>query len=267
MILTPRGCPLDCRLSGSSPSIFLGAGYKWRCHPQGWYQQVKKRAVPYIYSDEDVCALLKSAATLRHPLRAVSMTMLIGLLYVTGMRVGEALNLDVEDFNPSQGTLLIRNAKFGRQRIVVLHETTCTATTEYFQEPNRGKFGTDPDQPLLLSTQGRRLSYETVRDAWSRIKKGADLPQRPGARPRLHDLRHTFATNVMVKPYEQGDDADQTLSALAIWLGHSSPVYTHWYIQAVPELAAIGALLLETAEGDAQRQRSPHSCKNFLPST
>lgn len=252
--------PLDAHPSWVSARLSIvrqfakylaGSGMEVEVPPTRLVPTGKKRAVPYIYGDEDISSLLAGAYKLRHPLRAASMATLIGLLHVTGMRVGEALSLDVEDFNPTQGTLTIRNAKFGRERIVVLHETTCAAMTGYLQDPSREKFGTRLNTPLLLNTQGRRLSYETVCDAWSRIKKGVDLPQRPGARPRLHDLRHTFATNVMVRAYEQGDNTNQTLSALSIWLGHSSPVYTHWYIQAAPQLAAVGALLLETAEGDA----------------
>lgn len=211
------------------------------------------RAVPYIYDERDIDALIGAARRLHRPLRAATMATLIGLLSVTGMRIGEALNLDVGDFDLRRRTLLIRNAKFGRQRVVTLHDTACAALDgDYLHMPVRQQFSIQPDAPLLVNTMGGRLGPGTVREAWSRIVKNAQLSPRPGARPRIHDLRHTFATKTMIDAYANGRDPGQTLAALAIWLGHSSPAFTYWYVQAVPELATIAICLLDPDQEELQ---------------
>lgn len=207
------------------------------------------RAVPYIYDDHEIEALIEAAWRLHRPLRAASIATLIGLLSVTGMRIGEALNLDVGDFDPQRRTLLIRNAKYGRQRVVILHETACAALDGgYLSAPVRQQFSLSAEAPLLVNTLGGRLAAGTVSEAWSRIVGATKLSSRPSARPRIHDLRHTFATRTMIDAYANGRDTGQTLAALAIWLGHSSPAFTYWYIQAVPELAATAISLLDPAQ-------------------
>ena len=77
----------------------------------------------------------------------------------------------------------------------------------------------------------------------------AGLQVRAGARPRPHDLRHTFATRSMIEAYRSGRDPARTLTLLSAWVGHSNPADTYWYLQAAPEVAAIAAKLLE--EGPA----------------
>ncbi len=212
----------------------------------------RARAVPYIYTPSDIQLLMQAAGHLHRPLRAATMSVLIGLLTVTGMRIGEALSLDVGDVDHARATVLIRNAKLGRQRLVTLDATTCRALTDYLHFPQRTAFGLGAQSPLLTSTIGTRLSIGTVYDAWARILDRAQLPARPGARPRLHDLRHTFATRTMITAYQQGRDPAATLAALAIWLGHSSPAFTYWYLQSVPELATVAIARLDATEGQDQ---------------
>ena len=82
-----------------------------------------RRATPYLYSDDDIAALVAAVTTLRFPLRAATYQTLIGLLAVTGLRIGEALRLDRGDIDWDHGLLLVRDTKFGKSRMIPLHET------------------------------------------------------------------------------------------------------------------------------------------------
>src|SRR4030095_12111415 len=89
------------------------------------------RASPYLYSDADIAALITATSTLRTPLRQATLGTLIGLLAVTGIRVGEAIALDRGDLDPTAGRLLIRYGKFGKSRELVLHPSTLDALRRY----------------------------------------------------------------------------------------------------------------------------------------
>src|SRR5204862_519041 len=116
-----------------------------------------RRAVPYLYSAADITALFAQAERLRTPQRAAAIQTLIGLLAVTGMRIGEALSLDDEDFDTAEGTLLVRHAKFGKHRLLSLHPTAVTAVQGYRRL--RDQAFPHPASPALLvsSTGTRRL--------------------------------------------------------------------------------------------------------------
>lgn len=191
---------------------------------------------------------LTAACRLSTPLRAATMVTLTGLIAVPGMRIVEAMNLDIGDIDSDQGTVLIRHAKFDCERVVSLTPSAITAISTYLALPNRQRFGTRTTSPLFVSARGIRPGVRTIYDAWHRMCATAGITARAGARPRIHDLRHTFATNSVIDAYCFGNDPAATLSALAIWLGHTSPAYTYWYLEAVPALVASTAELLETSE-------------------
>lgn len=204
-----------------------------------------RRATPYLYTDADVQALMSAADELFTPLRAATMKTLTGLLAVTGMRIGEALRLTIDDLDLDEGVVLITRAKYGRQRIVLLDPTSCRAITDYLHRPDRCRAGLAPERPVLTTGKGTRVPESNARGAFHTMTQHAGLPARPGARPRPHDLRHAFATRAMIEAYATGDDPARTLTLLAVWLGHSDPADTYWYLQAAPEVAAIAARRLE----------------------
>lgn len=204
-----------------------------------------RRATPYLYTDADVRALMKAAADLFTPLRSATMSTLTGLLAVTGMRIGEALKLTIADLDLQQRTVLIAHAKFGRQRIVMLDPTACQAITMYLSLPARKRLGTSPEHPVFVTRTGTAMDERTAHGAFHQMSQHADLPTRPGARPRPHDLRHSFATRTMIDAYRSGRDPARTLTLLSVWLGHANPADTYWYLQAAPEVAALAALRLE----------------------
>lgn len=204
-----------------------------------------RRATPYLYADADVRALMRAAEELFTPLRASTMKVLTGLLTVTGMRIGEVLRLTVGDLDLDDGIVVIARAKFGRQRIVLLDATSCRAVRGYLHRPDRHRLGVAGERPLLTTGNGTCVPESNARGAFHRMTQHAGLPVRAGARPRPHDLRHSFATRAMIEAYSSGRDPARTLTLLSAWLGHSNPADTYWYLQAAPEVAAIAAGRLE----------------------
>jgi integrase/recombinase XerD len=204
-----------------------------------------RRATPYLYTNAEIGAFIKAADELFTPLRAATMKTLTGLLAVTGMRIGEALRLTIGDLDLDHGVIVITQAKFGRQRIVVLDATSCQALTGYLRRPDRQRLGIAPERPVLVTSRGTAVHERTAHDAFHRMTQHAGLPVRAGARPRPHDLRHTFATQTMIDAYRSGRDPARTLTLLSVWLGHANPADTYWYLQAAPEVAALAALRLE----------------------
>lgn len=204
------------------------------------------RASPYLYSPTDIAALIQATATLRTPLRQTTYATLIGLLAVTGMRVGEVIKLDRADVDLPEGRLLVRNAKFGKTRELTLHPTTVAALHRYVQLRTRSvPAGVSP--AFLVATTGSRLVYCNVWSTFHRLVGLAGLPPRTGTcRPRIHDLRHTFAVTAMIEAYAAGQDGQAQLTLLSTWLGHVHPASTYWYLSASPELMAQAGQRLDT---------------------
>jgi len=204
-----------------------------------------RRAVPYLYSGAEISALMAAAGTIRTPFRAATYQVLIGLLAATGMRVGEAIGLDRGDLDPEQGLLTIRGSKFGKSRQLPLHGSVLQALTGYarLRDSRPGR----PASPAFFpSTAGTRLIYNNVHWTFHELVKAVGLEPRSAAcRPRVHDLRHTFAVTTLVRWYAGGGDVAARLPLLSTWLGHADPSGTYWYLTGTPELLALAAARLE----------------------
>ena len=203
------------------------------------------RASPYLYSDTDIAALIAATNSLRTPLRRATFATLIGLLTVTGIRVGEAIALDRGDVDLASGRLLVRHGKFGKTRELALHPTTAEALRRYQRLRDRVAPGTGTSA-LFVSTAGTRLIYCNVHNAFHRLVRQAGLaPRSASCRPRIHDLRHSFAVRAMLDAYTAGEDGQIRLTLLSTWLGHVHPGSTYWYLSASPELMAVAGQRLE----------------------
>ena len=206
--------------------------------PVGLIPSRKQRATPYLYTDGEVAALIAAAGSLRFQLRTATYQTLIGLLAVTGMRVGEAIGLDRGDAALDAGVLTVRNGKHGKSRLIPVHGTTVRALRDYLRLRDR----LCPDartEAVLVSPAGTRLLYCNVHATWKKLAVSAGLRSRSGScRPRIHDLRHSFAVRTMLDAYESGLNGQVTLSALSVYLGHADPKATYWYLSASPELMA-----------------------------
>jgi integrase len=207
-----------------------------------------KRATPYLYSAEDIEALMAGARCLRSPIAAATYETLIGLLAVTGLRVGEAINLDRADVDLTAGMLVVRNGKFGKSREVPLHPSTAHALSDYVHQRGRLLPGrTAPN--FFLSTTGTRLSDSRVESTFRDLVRRAGMqPRSAKCRPRLHDLRHSFAVNTVLDWYRRGDDVQAKMPLLSAVLGHVDPSATYWYLSTAPELMALACARLEQNE-------------------
>ncbi len=151
-----------------------------------------RRATPYIYTDSEIAALIDAAAMLRYPLLISTYRTLIGLLAVSGLRVGEAIRLDRDDIDSERGLLIVRNTKFGKTRLVPLHATAIEALDDYIRQRRRLYPCPQPRAPAaFISAAGTRLIYNSVNVTFRKLARRAGLqPRSPTCRPRAHDLRH-----------------------------------------------------------------------------
>ena|SRR2546426_6605890 len=206
------------------------------------------RAVPYPYTDAEVAALMDATSALRWPLERATYRSLIGLLAVTGMRVGEAIRLDRADVSWDQGRLTVADSKFGKSRLVPLHQSTLDVLRSYSDE--RDRLCPHPKTPaFLLSSAGTRLIYCNVSSLFRKLAAIAGLQARSQrCRPRIHDLRHRFAVTTLVDWYQAGADVEARLPVLSAFMGHVDPKATYWYLSATPELLGSAASRLERHE-------------------
>ena len=218
--------------------------------PTGVFPTPKHRATPFLYSDADIAALMAAASTLRSPLRAATLETIVGLLAVTGLRIGEALRFDRGDVDLDRGVLEVTNSKFNKSRQVPIHHSTVEALTAYASL--RDRLSPQPANPaLFVSVAGTRLRYNSFHVAWLKLVEHAGLEARSAkCRPRPHDLRHTFAVRTLLGWYRNGEHVAALLPRLSTFLGHVHPAHTYWYLTASPELLGLVAERLEQHTGD-----------------
>jgi integrase len=204
-----------------------------------------RRAVPYLYSDSDLAALLEAATIFPSPLRVLTCQTWVQLLAVTGMRVGEAIRLDRKDVDFDEGVISIWMSKFGKSRELPLHASTLDALRAYLQE--RDRLLPNPSSPsLFISSAGTRLLYCNMSWDFIRLVRTAGLrPRSKDCRPRIHDLRHTFAVRTIIDAYRIDANVGARLALLSTYLGHVHPANTYWYLSAAPELLALAGERLE----------------------
>jgi integrase/recombinase XerD len=207
----------------------------------------RRRAIPYLYEPEEITALKDAAGKLKRPPHPATCRTLIGLLAVTGMRVGEALALDRGDVDTRQRLLRIIHSKFGKSREVALQPSMIDALDAYTQIRDR-HVPRRRSEAFFLSTAGTRLFRSCVERTFARLVKTVGLqPRSPACRPRLHDLRHSFAVRTLLDWHAAGVDVQARLPTLSTYLGHVSPATTYYYLSAAPELLALVAKRLEPA--------------------
>jgi integrase/recombinase XerD len=201
-----------------------------------------RRAVPYLYSESDIADLMRAASALSPPpLRAETYTTLIGLLAVSGMRIGEAITLDRQDIDWAEQLLVVRAGKNGKTRQVPLHPTTMQALAAYASR--RDELFPRPSTPrFLLSSRGVPLLYRSACTMFRQIVTDAQIaPDRTPRPPRAHDLRHSFCVRTMLDWYRAGVDVEAVMPRLSTYVGHAKPAATYWYLEAAPELLELAA--------------------------
>lgn len=210
------------------------------------------RATPYLYSEAEIGSLVQAAAMLRPHLRAVTYQSLISLLAVSGLRISEAIALDDEDLDVEHELLIVRDTKFGKDRLVPLRPSALRALTRY-RQCRQERLPRPASPALLLSSRGTRLLHSNISLVFTRLAERSGITRRSAScRPRIHDLRHTFAVATVLDWYRQGADIPAMMPRLSTYLGHTDPKHTFWYLSAAPELMALaGQRLQEHLAGGA----------------
>lgn len=214
--------------------------------PPGLLHSPAPRVAPPVFSEGELAALMDAAGTLVQPLRAATYRTMIGLVAVTGMRVGEAIALDDADVDPAGRLIVIRDGKFGKSRQLVVHPTTAEALAGYSQARTE-HFPRQASGAFFVSTKGTRLHYPNVSALFGKLARQAGLACRNGRSPRMHDLRHSFAMTTLAGWHAAGADAGPLLPALSAYLGHADPAGTYWYLSASPDLLGQAARRLENS--------------------
>lgn len=210
--------------------------------PQGLLPFQPKRARPYLYSDDEIRRLLRAALDMpyrykRGELRPWVFYCLFGLLSVSGLRLGEARNLELQDVDLKAAVVTIRGAKFGKDRLVPLHASTCKVLADYIARRSRHWAQRPVSSYLFVSSGGNRLDGGEIHRTFYALSRQIGLrgaSDRHG--PRLHDMRHRFATNTLVHWYRSDRDPERLLPILSAYLGHVHVEDTQWYLSASPEL-------------------------------
>jgi integrase/recombinase XerD len=215
--------------------------------PRGLLPATAPRPTPYLWSPTDVARLVQATGQLRPPLRAATHEALFGLIAAAGIRLGEAIGLSRSDVDLTEGVLTIREAKFGHTRLVPLHSTVTDALGRYAQ--HRDRLCPQPrSTTFFISSVGTALLHGGVHDTFNQLTTALGL-RTATIRPRIHDLRHSFAVRTLINWYQAGVDIDARLAVLSTYLGHINPAGTYWYLSASPELMALAAARLASRYG------------------
>ncbi len=192
---------------------------------------------PYIFSKQEIKSLLLASSTLLPigSLRPHTYQALFGLLYTTGIRIGEAFSLTIKDFQEEHELLYIAEGKFRKARWIPLHPSTSQSLSQYIKR--RIQLGTkEPDSPLFINLRARQLHHCTVYATFRQLLEKCGIPHHKHTGPRIHDLRHTFAVHRLLDWYQNEQDINAMLPALATYMGHVCVASTHVYLHPTTEL-------------------------------
>jgi integrase len=219
--------------------------------PAGIFPSPKRRR-PYIYTEAEVERLLEATLSwgLAKGINRRTYHCLFGLLAATGMRLGEAIGLGRADVDLEAGLLTLRATKGGKDRLVPLHPTTAQALSDYAARRDDCRV-CRKSRWFFVLRGGQRLRLQYPERIFIGVTRRIGLrDSEPHSRgPRLHDLRHTFAVNTILRWYRAGEDVERLLPTLTTYLGHSKVRDTYWYLSACPELMGEAASRLETRWG------------------
>lgn len=225
----------------------VGADPKTEVPPVGLLRFRSQRARPYVYSHDEIRRLLKAARTMKtqYQLQRHTYYCLFGLLAVSGLRLGEAINLQPQDVNLSAGVLTIRGAKFGKSRLVPLHPSTLTVLRDYAKRRDHLLAGR-PTPYFLMTGRGKKMEKSGLSLVFRNLSRQIGI-RKPGVRngPRLHDFRHRFAIETLLRWYRRGESVPQRMPVLSTYLGHGNVSGTYWYLSSTPELLVAASKLIE----------------------
>jgi integrase len=194
----------------------------------------KRRRTCHIFTQSEIDHLLRTAVQLtsRRSIQPVTFTALVCLIAATGLRVSEALKLQLSDI--TQDGLLIRATKFQKSRLVPLHPTASHGLQQYLVTRNRIK---TISSAVFVSKHGTPIPYSTANQTFLHLARSAGLRPGPGLGGcRIQDLRHTFAVRSLEQCAGDRKAVARHMAALSTYLGHAHVSDTYWYLQATPKL-------------------------------
>jgi len=198
-----------------------------------------QRPTPYLWQESEVQDLMAAAQKLRPQLCALTYETLFGLLWCTGMRIGETINLQRDDVDLGAGVITVRDGKLGRSRLVPLQQSATNALASYAADRDLLCSETR-SRAFFVSSRGTTVIPQAVGQTFHRlaVKTGLHTETK---RPRVHDLRHSFAVRAFISWCRSGIDVETQMAALSTYLGHVNPSDTYWYLSASPELIELVA--------------------------
>jgi integrase len=217
----------------------------------------RPRKTRRLLSDKEITALIEATARLRAcpAFRRFTLSILLGLLASTGMRIGEALRLKAEDVhldaNPPH--LAVYDTKFGKSRIVVLHPSVAAHLRDYAAQRAR-TLGSHRPEAFFTRTTGKPLRYNITRCTFVRVVRHAGITSTSGAAVTLHSFRHSFAVKRLTLWHRAGENVSDLLPHLSVYLGHLDPRDTYWYLTATTELLEAASARLEAHQQEGASQ-------------
>jgi integrase/recombinase XerD len=199
--------------------------------------------LPVIFGSAEVARMMAAANALTptagSPLRPAVMRLAVVLLYTAGLRRGELLRLTLADIDLDAGVLRIRESKFHKSRLVPLSQDAHRELRSYLKKRLVPPFCASPKLPLLCNcTKGLRGYTGTgLSQGIQSLFRSASVRSSDGRRPRVHDFRHSFAVQALLRWYRQDADVQSNLPKLAMYMGHVSIVSTAYYLRWIPDLA------------------------------
>jgi integrase/recombinase XerD len=196
----------------------------------------RTRPAPYIYTWNEVCRIMVASKRLGG-IRGHVVATVVGLLYTTGLRIGEALKLTIGDLDLKRRLIHVRESKFKKSRYVTLSSSAVDELRTYLHKLRNAGYSMSSTAPLFVAPGGGRYGKTTFATIFLDIIRKIGIRGPKGKRgPRVHDLRHTFAVNRLLAWYRQGTNLSAKLPLLSTYLGHSTVTGTEVYLQATAEL-------------------------------
>lgn len=196
----------------------------------------------YIFSNEELKNLFEASLTYMKSESLVTDPQCIRFIlmttYTLGLRISETLAIQFKHIDRKQQIIHIEDTKFFKSRYVTYNHQVAKLIGEIFEWRESGKYPMGPDDYVFVSKQGKSVNFVTLHCIFAKIRKKANLyfPELKRHQPRIHDLRHTFATNVLTSWYKEGKDVQSLLPKLSIYLGHSNISHTSVYLSMIPAL-------------------------------
>lgn len=213
----------------------------------------RRRSHPHIYANHEIAQLIAAAGKLpsHNGLRGLTYATLFGLLSVTGLRISEALDLDRDDVDLRNDLLTVRQSKYEKTRLVPVHSSVSKALCVYARRRDQ-VFWKRRSESFFVTVFGKWPTHGVVNATFIQLSREIGLrgtTERSG--PRIHDMRHTFAIRTLMELYRIGGDVERGIHTLSVYLGHTGPSSTYWYLSAVPQLMQLACRRIE-GKGEIQ---------------